>query len=198
MGLAAPVRPHDHGAVQAFGRLDGLPARALHDGRPVRARGHALLRAPLPPGMDLPVEPDHQLVPVPRDVALRSRARARGDGRRPDLRALSLRRRLRGRGDDRDRPAGDDARRRCGCREPGGRSLAARSRTGRDRAVRRARGARDRRRARRPGVRDGRAEGDARSRPARLRDRARPRAARADGDRPRRPYERRGRRAGRA
>ena len=41
------------------------------------------------------VEPDHQLVPVPRNVALRPRARARGDGRRSDLRPVSVRGRVR-------------------------------------------------------------------------------------------------------
>ena len=47
----------------------------VHDGRRVHPRGHALLRAPLRPRLDLPGEPDHQLVPVPPDVALRPRAR---------------------------------------------------------------------------------------------------------------------------
>ena len=46
LGLAPRVRRHDHGAVPAHGRLDGLPARALHDGRRVHPRGDALLRAP--------------------------------------------------------------------------------------------------------------------------------------------------------
>ena len=48
-------------------RVDGLPARAVHDGRRVRARGDALLRAPPREGLDLPREPDHQLVPGLRE-----------------------------------------------------------------------------------------------------------------------------------
>ena len=44
-------------------------------------------------GLDLPGEPDHQLVPVPRDVALGPRARARGGRRRADVHPLSVRRR---------------------------------------------------------------------------------------------------------
>ena len=74
---------HEYGgkildAVPPHRRVARLPAHALHDGRRLRPRGDAVLRAPLPPRLDLPREPDHQLVPVPRDVALRPRARARG------------------------------------------------------------------------------------------------------------------------
>ena len=58
-------------------------------------RGDALLRASVREGLDLPREPDHQLVPVPPDVALRSRGCAQGGGRRADVRALSARRRRR-------------------------------------------------------------------------------------------------------
>ncbi len=60
---------------------------------------------------------------------------------------------------------------------------------------RRAARAGDRRRARRARLRLGRAEDHARPRPDGLRDRPRPRPARADRDRPRRAHERRGRRA---
>ena len=38
LGLAPRVRRHDHGPVPPHRRLDGLPARALHDGRRVRPR----------------------------------------------------------------------------------------------------------------------------------------------------------------
>ena len=38
---------HDHDPVPAHGCVDGLPARALHDGRRLRPRGHAVLRPPL-------------------------------------------------------------------------------------------------------------------------------------------------------
>ena len=62
------------------------------------------------------------------------------------------------------------------------------------RPLRRARGAGDRRRARRAVVRLRRPQDHPRARSAGLRDRPRPRAARADGDRPRRPDERPGRR----
>ena len=87
---------------------------------------------------------------------------------------------------DRDRAAGDDPRRRRGRRAPGRRALPRRDRPRGRRPVRRASRAGDRRRARRPGVRLGRAQDHAGPRPARLRDRTRPRAARADGDRSRR------------
>ena len=45
LGVAPRVRRHDHGPVPTHRRLDGLPARAVHDGRRVLARGDALLRA---------------------------------------------------------------------------------------------------------------------------------------------------------
>ena len=142
-------------------------------------------------GLDLPREPDHQLVPVPPDVALRPRARPRRASttrsttiRYPFVGRLGLRR-------DRDRAAGDDPGRRRR-RRPSRTTSATRDvdRQGGDRPVRRAARARDRRRARRPRVRHRRAQGDARPRPDRLRDRPRPRAARADGDRARRAHER--------
>ena len=77
----------------------------------LRPRRDALLRAPVPQGLDLPREPDHQLVPVPRDVALGSRGRARRGRRRAHVRPLSVRGRRRAH-HDRDRAAGDDPRRR--------------------------------------------------------------------------------------
>ena len=55
-------------------------------------------------GLDLPREPDRQLVPVPPDGDLRPRGRARRDGRHAHLRALPLRRRV-GLDHDRDRAA---------------------------------------------------------------------------------------------
>ena len=177
VGLAARVRRHDHGPVPPHGRLDGLPARTLHDGRRVRPGRDALLRPPLPQGLDLPGEPDHQLVPVPPDRAVRPRARARGGGRRPHVRPLPVRRRSRGRRHDRDRAPRDDSRRRGRRRQPRRQALGPRGRARGDRAVRRARGAGDRGRASRPGVRHRRAQGDAGARPARLRDRPRPRAS---------------------
>src|SRR5215217_7094374 len=76
LGVVARVRRQDHVPVPPHRRPARLPPRALHDGRGVRARGHALLRPPLPQGVDLPREPDHQLVPVPPHVALRPRADA--------------------------------------------------------------------------------------------------------------------------
>ena len=54
-----------------------------------------LLRPPLGPRLDLPREPDRQLVPVPPDRDLRSRGGARGDGRRAHLRPLPVCRRRR-------------------------------------------------------------------------------------------------------
>ena len=122
LGVAARVRRQDHVPVPADRRLARLPPRALHDGRRVRPRRDALLRAPVPQGLDLPREPDHQLVPVPRDVALRSRGRARRGRRRAHLRPLSVRGRRRAH-HDRDRAAGDDPRRRRGRRASGRRAL---------------------------------------------------------------------------
>ena len=75
----------------------------------LRPRRHALLRPPLPEGLDLPREPDHQLVPVPPDVALRPRAHARRGRRRAHLRALPVRGRRRPH-HDRDGASGDDPR----------------------------------------------------------------------------------------
>ena len=46
-------------------------------------------------GLDLPRQPDHQLVPVPPDVALRPRARARGRRRHADDDPVPARRRQR-------------------------------------------------------------------------------------------------------
>ena len=64
VGVAREVRAGDHGAASRPGRVDGLPPRADDDGRALRARGHALLRAPARQGADLPREPDRQLVPA--------------------------------------------------------------------------------------------------------------------------------------
>ena len=111
LGVAAGVRRQDHASVPAHRRVDGLPPRALHDGRRLRARGDALLRASVRQRLDLPRESNHQLVPVPPDVALRSRGRARGGGRCPDLRPLPARRRRRPH-HDRNGEAGDDPGRR--------------------------------------------------------------------------------------
>ena len=94
-------------------------------------------------GLDLPREPDHQLVPVPPDVALRPRARARGRRRRAHVRPLPVRRR-RGRRHDRDRAPGDDPRGRRRRRAPGRPALPRRGRPRGGRAVRRAARAGDR------------------------------------------------------
>ena len=93
VGVAPRVRRQDHVPVPAHRRVAGLPARALHDGRRVRPSRDAVLRPPVPQGVDLPRQSDHQLVPFPPDVALGPRARARGRRRRSHLRSLSARRR---------------------------------------------------------------------------------------------------------
>ena len=105
--------PHDHGPVPPPRRLARLRARALHDGRRLHRGRDALLRPPLGPRLDLPREPDRQLVPVPRDGDLRPRGRARGDRRRAHVRALPVRRRVRAR--SRSRPCGP---RRCSATSP--------------------------------------------------------------------------------
>ena len=64
VGVAARVRRQDPGPVPPHGRVARLPPHALHDGRRVHPRRDALLRASLPARLDLPREPDHQLVPV--------------------------------------------------------------------------------------------------------------------------------------
>ena len=92
-------------------------ARALHDGRRLRRLGDDLLRPSLGGRLDLPREPDRQLVPLPPDRDLRPRGRARRDRRRAHLRPLPVRRRL-GLDHDRDRSAGDDPRRRRGRGQP--------------------------------------------------------------------------------
>ena len=101
-------------------------AHALHDGR-------RLLRAVMRwfvhlyrPRLDLPRQPDRQLVPARPNGALRPRGRARGGRRHALVHPLPARRRL-GPRDDRDRAAGDDPRRRRGRRAPGRRALPRRS-----------------------------------------------------------------------
>ena len=190
LGVAARVRRQDHGAVPAHRRVARLPPRAVHDGRGLRARGDALLRPPVEQGLDLPRQPNRQLVPVPSDLAVRSRGGTRRRGRRAHLRPLSVRRGRRVR-DDRDRQAGDDPRRRRGRGSPGGRALRVSRRAARDRSLGRAARAGDRRRACRDGFRHGCVEDHARPRSEGLRDRPRPRAARAHRDRSRRPDDRR-------
>ena len=168
LGMAPPLRAHDHDPVPAHRRLARLPARALHDGRRLRPRGHALLRPSVREGLDLQGEPDHQLVPVPRDVALRSRAGPRGRRRRALLHHVSVRGRGRRR-DDRDRPARHDPGRRRRRSPSRRRALSRRGRARGRRPVRRAARPGDRRRRGRPGVRDGGSQGDSGARPARLR-----------------------------
>ena len=77
-GVARALRRHDHEPVPAARRLARLPAHALHDGRGLLPRGHALVRPPLRARLDLPREPDRQLVPARQDGALGPRGRARG------------------------------------------------------------------------------------------------------------------------
>ncbi len=194
LAMARGDGAHDHGAVPAARRLARLQPRTVHPRRGLLASGDGLLRAALGTGLDLSREPHRQLVPVPPDGDLRPRGRARGDGRRAHLRAVSVRRRGRHRRNrDRDGAAGHHPRGRRRRRPPRRRAI---PRCGRPRgrgAVRRAGCAGDRGRAGRPRVRVGRAQDHARPRSARLRDRSRPRAAGADGDRARRQDERPGR-----
>ncbi len=195
MGVARADGAHDHGPVPPARRLARLRPRALHARRGVLAGGDGLLRSALGAGLDLPGEPDRQLVPVPPDGDLRPRGGARRHGRRAHLRPLPVRRRRRSRRHrDRDRATRHHSRGRRRCRAPGRPSLSRRSRPRGRRPLRRARGAGDRGRARRSGVRLGRSQDHPGARPAGLRDRPGPRAARADGDRARRPDERPGRR----
>ena len=197
LGLARAHGQDDHGPVPPARLLARLLARALHDGRRVRRRRDDVLRPALGGRLDLPREPDRQLVPVPPDRDLRPRGRARRDGRRADLRPVPVRRRLR-LDHDRHRPAGDDP----GRRRRGGASrrpaLSERDRQGGRRAGRRAARARDRRRARRAGVRLGRAEDHAGARSEGLRDRPRSRPGDDHGDRAGRPHDRRGLRGARS
>ena len=147
-------------------------AHALHDGRRLLPRGHPLVRPPVPARLDLPRQPDLELVPTRPNRALRPRARAGGGRRHALLHPLSARRRL-GARDDRDRAAGDDPRRRRGRRAPGRRAVSRSRREGGDRALRRAEGADRRGRAGGPRVRNRGAQGHARARSDGLRDRAR-------------------------
>ena len=79
--LARDDRADDHGPVPPPRRVARLLARALHDGRRVRRGGDDVLRPSLGRRLDLPREPDRQLVPLPPDGDLRPRGRARRDGR---------------------------------------------------------------------------------------------------------------------
>ena len=163
VGLARRDGPDDHGAVPAPGRVARLRARAVHDGRRVRRGRDDVLRPPLGSGLDLPGEPDRQLVPAPPDGDLRPRGRARRDGRHALPRAVSVRGRRRIRDRDRDGAAVDDPRRRRRRGAPRRRAVPGRRRPRGGRAGRRAPRAGDRRRARRPRVRDGRGQGHARA-----------------------------------
>ena len=148
LGLAARVRRQDPRRLPPHRRVARLPPLAVHDGRRLHPRGDAVLRAPLPARLDLPREPHHQLVPVPRDVALRPRARARGRRRHAldDPLSAGGRRRLH---PDRDRASRDDPRRRRGRGASRRRAVQASDRPRGDRAVDREPRAGDRRRARR-------------------------------------------------
>src|SRR5207247_9587141 len=72
-GVAEALRRDDHEPVPASRRLTRLPAGALHDGPGLLRGGDALVRAPLPQGLDLPRQPDRELVPEGPDGTLRSR-----------------------------------------------------------------------------------------------------------------------------
>ena len=186
MGVVARVRRQDPRPVPAHGRVARLPADAFHDGRRLHPRGDAVLRASVRPRLDLSGQSDHQLVPLPPNVALGSRAHARRRRRHAVDDPLPSRRRRRLH-PDRDRPAGDDSRRRRGGRASRRRALSPSGRTRGRGAVGRATRARDRRRAGRARVRHRRAEDHAGPRSDRLRDRPRSRAAGADVHRARRP-----------
>ncbi len=191
--LARRDRPHDHGAVPAPRRVARLLARAVHDGRRVRRGGDDVLRPALGGRLDLPREPDRQLVPPSPDGDLRPRGRARRDGRHALPRALPVRRRRRRRRDHhRDGAAVDDPRRRRRRGAPRRRAVPGCRRTRGRRPGRRAPRAGDRRRAGRSGVRHRRSQDHAGSRPDRLRDRRHARSRDAHGDRARRPHDRRG------
>jgi len=85
---------HEYGgsswAVPTARLLARLRARALHDGRRLRPRRDALLRAPVRARLDVPRQPDHQLVHRLQDVDLRSRGGVLRRRRRLDVRALPL------------------------------------------------------------------------------------------------------------
>ena len=177
------------GQLRSLGAsMDYRRERMTMDER-LRARGHALLRAPARQGADLPREPDRQLVPARQVGDLGPRGQPHPRGRHAQLDPLPARGRVRPR-HDRDRASRDDARghRRRG--EPERRALQAPDRQGGDRADRRAPRDDRRRRARRDGLRHRRTEDHARARPDGLRHRQGPRARGAHGDRSRRPDER--------
>ena len=92
VGVAREDGADDHGPVPAARRVARLQPRAVHARRRVLAGRDGVLRAALEPRLDLPRQPDRQLVPVPPDRDLRPRGRARRDGRRAHLRALPVRR----------------------------------------------------------------------------------------------------------
>ena len=81
--------------------------------------------------VDLPCEPDRELVPVPPDGDLRPRGRPRREGRHAVHDPLPVRGRRRARGRlDRDRTSGDDPRRRRRCGASGRPALQRRDRAG--------------------------------------------------------------------
>ena len=126
VGVARADGPHDHGPVPEARLLARLLARALHDGRRLRPRGHDVLRPALGARLDLSREPHRELVPVPPDGHLRPRGRARGDGRHAVHDPLPVRGRRRARrGLDRHGSPSDDPRRRRRRRAPGRSALLA-------------------------------------------------------------------------
>src|SRR5438552_2884677 len=97
------------GVEQRWQRLwedEGLYAAEADDPRPTFVIAHP------PPNVTGELHTGHalQLAPLPRDDPVRPRADARGDRRRPHVRAVPVRGRDGGRRDDRDRAHADDPR----------------------------------------------------------------------------------------
>ena len=187
-------RRDDHRPVQAARLLARLRARALHDGRRVRARRDRRVRRAAPARLPLPRQPHGQLVhasaprrsPISRSSTSRSTTRSTRSTTRSSAAATSP-----------SRPCG---RSRCSATprvavNPADERYRAPHRPARDRAAGRARGADRRRRARRARRGHRRAQGDARPRPERPRDRAPARARGDRRDRVRRAHDRGGGRA---
>ena len=76
-GLARALRRHDHDPVPPAGCVARLRAHQVHHGSRLLPRRHALVRPALRQGLDLPRQPDRQLVPALRDGTVRPRARPR-------------------------------------------------------------------------------------------------------------------------
>ena len=193
LGVEGRIRRHDHRPAAPTRLHARLRARALHHGRRLRLGRAPRVRGPVREGLHLPRPVHGQLGSGPRLGHLRPGGRGARGHRHPRQHRLPAHRRQR-RGGGGHGAARDDARRHRRGRESRRRALSRPDRQERHVAPGGPRDP-DRGRLLRPDrVRHRRAQGDARPRPQRLRDRAPARPGRDRRHRRGRPHDGRGRR----